>query len=147
MALALDDFDRQILMALRDNARLSNTELASRIPLSHSAISRRIQRMEEGGVIRGYTARIDPEAIGEAVRVLASVHREAQVPAAQVAEDLARLDGVKNCWIVSGDCDVVIEITAKDMADFSDTMLDHIQKVPGVASTRSMFILNTVKAR
>ncbi|MCZ8375265.1 MAG: Lrp/AsnC family transcriptional regulator [Beijerinckiaceae bacterium] len=147
MTLELDDFDHQILKALQAEARLSNLDLAARIPLSHSAISRRIKRLEDAKVIRGYHARIEPQAIGEAVRVLASVQREPQVPAAYVAESLARLPGIKNCWIVSGDCDVMVEITARDMSHFSEIMLDGIQKVPGVAATRSMFILTTVKER
>jgi Lrp/AsnC family leucine-responsive transcriptional regulator len=143
----LDDFDRQILKALEAEARLSNLDLATRIPLSHSAISRRIKRLEAAGIIQGYHARIDPLAMEEAVRVLASVQREPQVPAALVAADLARLPGVKKCWIVSGDCDVMLEITARDMSHFSEIMLGGIQQVPGVAATRSMFILNSVKER
>lgn len=147
MPVDLDAFDHHIIDALRANGRLSNLELAARMPLSHSAISRRIKRLEESGVIRGYHARIDPVAAGEAVRVLASVHRQPHVPAAEVAQALRDLPGVTSCWIVSGDCDVMIEITARDMAHFSSIMLDRVQNLPGVAATKSMFILTAVKER
>lgn len=143
----LDEFDHQIIQALQANARLSNLDLAQRVPLSHSAISRRIKRLEESGVIRAYRACIDPVLAGEAVRVFASVQRQAHVPAADVAHALKEVPGIASCWIVSGDCDVMIEITARDMNHFSAIMLDRVQNIPGVAATRSMFILNAVKER
>lgn len=147
MSTELDEFDHQIIDALRGNGRLSNLELAERVPLSHSAISRRIKRLEEDGVILGYRASIDPVRAGEAVRVLASVQRLPHVPAIEVAEALKDIPGIAACWIVSGDCDVMIEITARDMTHFSSIMLDKVQNAKGVASTRSMFILNAVKER
>ncbi|MCA0400615.1 MAG: Lrp/AsnC family transcriptional regulator [Proteobacteria bacterium] len=147
MAVDIDEFDRQILAALGENARLSNLELAERVPLSHSAISRRIKRLEEAKVIRAYKACIDPVLAGEEVRVFASVQRQPHVPAIEVAQALKDIPGIASCWIVSGDCDVMIEITARDMAHFSSIMLDKVQNAQGVASTRSMFILNALKER
>ena len=143
----IDNFDRQILEALRVNARLSNLDLARVVPLSHSAISRRIRQMEETGVIRGYSARLDATAMGEGMRAFAAVQRQAHVPAIDVARALETIPGVVGCWIVSGDSDIMIEIAARDMADFSATMLGQIQVVPGVAATRTTFILNAVKER
>lgn len=143
----LDEFDRRLLEALRANARLSNLELATLVPLSHSAISRRVRRLEETGVIRGYRTLLDPIAMGESVRAFAAVQRQANVPAVDVARALEKIPGIVGCWIVSGDSDIMIEIAAHDMADFSTTMLDHVQNAPGVAATRSTFILNALKER
>lgn len=143
----IDDFDRQILAALGTNARLSNLELARLVPLSHSAISRRIRRMEEAGIIRGYQAKLDPAAMGESVRAFAAVQRQPHVPAIEVARALENVPGVVGCWIVSGDSDIMLEIAARDMAHFSATMLNEIQTAPGVAATRSTFIFNAVKER
>lgn len=147
MAYPLDEFDHSLLRALRANARISNLELAVMVPLSHSAISRRIRRLEETGVIRGYRALLDPMAMGEGVRAFAAVQRQPHVPAADVARALESIPGIVGCWIVSGDSDIMIEIAARDMADFSATMLDHVQNAPGVAATRSTFILNALKER
>lgn len=145
--MELDQFDREIIEALQANARLSNLELAERIALSHSAISRRIKRLEEAGVIKGYAARIDREAAGESVRAFVGVAREPSVPAMEVAEALRRIAGVASCWIVSGDYDVLIELAARDMAAFSAVMLDHVQTAKGVAATRSMLVLSALKER
>lgn len=147
MTVPLDDFDRRLIDALRVNARASNLDLSKVVPLSHSAISRRLKRLEEAGVIRGYRAVIDPAAVGEDVRAFAAVQRQANVPAVAVAAALAAVPGVVGCWIVSGDSDIFIEIAAPDMAGFSTVMLDRVQHLPGVAATRSMFILNAVRER
>ncbi len=147
MAQNIDDFDRSILEALRANARLSNLDLARIVPLSHSAISRRVRRLEEAGVIRGYRTHLDPLAMGEGVRAFAAVQRQANIPAIDVARALEAVVGIVGCWIVSGDSDIMIEIAARDMADFSATMLDRVQNVPGVAATRTTFILNALKER
>lgn len=143
----LDELDRRLLEALRTNARLSNLELAALVPLSHSAISRRVRRLEAAGVIRGYRTLLDPMAMGESVRAFAAVQRQPHVPAIDVARALEKIPGIVGCWIVSGDSDIMIEIAARDMADFSATMLDHVQNAPGIAATRSTFILNALKER
>ena len=145
--MELDQFDRQILDALQRNARLSNLELAERIALSHSAISRRIKRLEEAGVIQGYAARIDRAATGESVRAFVGVARQPNVPAKEVAKALAKIAGVVCCWIISGDFDVMVEVAARDMAAFSAIMLDHVQSARGVAATRSMLVLSALKER
>ncbi len=143
----IDALDRRILAALQAQARLSNLDLQKLVPLSHSAISRRIRRLEATGVIRGYHARVDPAAIGQSVRAFAAIHRQAEVPAMQVARGLQAIAGIAGCWIVSGDSDIMVEIVARDMAHFSAIMLDEIQQVRGVAATRSMFVLDTLKER
>ena len=147
MAPKLDELDRRIIAALRRHGRMSNLDLAGDIPLSHSAISRRVKRLEDAGVIRGYTARIDPMAAEETVRAFVAVARQPHVPALELAQILRDLEGIVSCWIVSGDSDIFVELAARDMAHFSSIMLDCVQNVPGVAATRSMFILNALKER
>lgn len=141
----LDNFDQAILTALEANARLSNLELAAKVPLSHSAISRRIKRLEEAGVIRGYRALVDPVASGRTVRAFVEVQRLSNISAVTIADALKTLPGITGCWIVSGNADILIEIAARDMQHFSSIMLNHVQTTAGVASTRSMFILDAVK--
>lgn len=145
MSIEIDEFDRAIIAALRDNARLSNLELAGRIALSHSAISRRIKRLEEAGVIRGYRAVVDPSVVGESVRAFTTVQRLPHVSAMELAEAMRQVPGVISCWIVSGDSDLMIEIAAADMKSFSDLMLERLQTIPGVAATRSTFVLEAIK--
>ncbi len=143
----LDDLDRQIIARLSANARLTNLELAELVPLSHSAISRRIRRLEADGVLLGYHARIAPEALGAGLRAFVAVQRQPSVPAVEVARSLSAAEGVAGVWILSGDFDVMIELAARDMPHYSAIMLDQVQTVAGVAATRSMFILSSVRER
>jgi len=68
-----DDFDRKILHELRADARITNNELAERIGLSPSPCLRRVRRLEETGVIRGYTALVDPAAFGWNMVAIAAI--------------------------------------------------------------------------
>ena len=143
----LDDFDRRILDALRADARVSNVELATRIGLSHSAISRRVKQLEDARVILGYHAAVDPAALGHGARAFASVRRAAAAIAAALAQKLSAIAQVAGVWILSGEFDLMIEIVASDMADYARVMLEEVQTIPGVASTRSMFVLAAVRER
>jgi len=137
----LDDLDRRILDALAQNGRLTNVQLAEQLPLTHSAISRRVARLERDGVITGYGAQIDPRALGVTLTAFVGVQRD---PAAAVDDMVAALrviPEVSDAWIVSGDHDFMLLIQAADLQAFSDALLNRIQRVPGVTATRSIFVL------
>jgi Lrp/AsnC family leucine-responsive transcriptional regulator len=146
MGADIDDLDRQLIDVLGRNARLTNLEIATVVPLSHSAISRRIKRLEEAGVIMGYRAVVNRSMLGESLRAFAAVDRQAHVSAVDLARRLAALDKVVGCWIVSGRSDIVIEVCARDVADFSAFMVGEVQNLEGIAATSSTFILEEVKA-
>jgi DNA-binding Lrp family transcriptional regulator len=139
--VALDEFDRRILAELARNARASNLELEGEVKLSHSAISRRIARLEAAGVIRGYTARIDQTAIGLTVRAFVAVTRDPALSAKDLAETLGRVEGVAASFVVTGEQDVFLDIRAPDLQAFADVMLNKVQATKGVATTRSIFVM------
>lgn len=140
----IDDLDRRILKELAENGRLSNTELASRLPLSHSAISRRITRLEQNGAIRGYGADIDPSALGLSIRAFVGVRRDQNSGVEQLSAGLQAIVEVKACWIVTGEHDFLLDVRARNMEEFSNTLLNRIQKVPGVVASTSIFVLRDV---
>lgn len=137
----LDDLDRQLLNELAQNGRLSNTELAARLPLSHSAISRRIARLEKDGAIRGYGADVDPAALGMTIRAFIGVRRDHAVPAAQLSRALREIPDIAACWIVTGEFDFMLDIRTRSMSEFSESLLNRIQQVKGVVATVSTFVL------
>ncbi len=138
---ALDAFDHRILAALARNARASNVELEAEVKLSHSAISRRIARLEEAGVISGYAARVDHAALGLTVRAFVGVTRDPSLSAKELAETLARIPEVEASYVVTGDQDVFLDIRATDLQAFADLMLNKVQATKGVATTRSIFVM------
>lgn len=141
MTIEIDAFDLRIVQELGRNARASNMEMQESVKLSHSAISRRIARLEEAGVIEGYRAIINRTALGLTVRAFVGVTREGAIGASDLAEALSRIEGVRSSYVVTGDQDVFLEVIAKDLQDFADIMLTKVQSVPGVATTRSMFVM------
>jgi Lrp/AsnC family leucine-responsive transcriptional regulator len=137
----LDQFDMRLLRALSENCRKTNKELVETVKLSHSAISRRITRLEEMGVLEGYSARINSSAIGLTVRAMVAVSREASVPAETLGATLAKLPGVIRSYVVTGEQDLFLEILAKDLTEFADLMLKGVQATKGVTTTKSIFVM------
>jgi Lrp/AsnC family transcriptional regulator, leucine-responsive regulatory protein len=136
-----DAFDHRILAALSRNARASNLELEGEVKLSHSAISRRIARLEAAGVIEGYGARINPAKLGLTVRAFVGVTRDPALSAEELGQRLAAIPGVAVSYIVTGEQDVFLEVLAKDLQDFADLMLTRVQAVVGVSTTRTIFVM------
>lgn len=142
----LDDIDQKILVALQDNGRLSNIEVAERVGLSHSSCSRRIARLERDGVILGYRALTDRQQMGFTVRAYCGVIRDPDISWEVVAQKLAEVEGVVSVTAVSGDVDLMLEIVARDMQHYSLVVLHQLSNIKGVSATRSSFVLEEVKS-
>src|SRR3954453_17539327 len=110
----IDETDRQILSILQQNARTSNAEIARQGDMAPSAVLERIRRLESRGVIQGYEARINPEALGLDVLAFVLV-RSADVDRdARPAEVLARIAGVMGAHHIAGEHYVVLKVPTKD---------------------------------
>ena len=142
----LDDYDRKIIAALQGNGRLSNIDVAAQVNLSHSSCSRRIARLEREGVIVGYRALTDRQKLGLSVRAYCGVIRDAGVGWEEVANNLAKIEGVVSVFAVSGDVDLILEIVARDMQHYSHVVLQEVFNSRGVSATRSSFVLEEVKS-
>jgi Lrp/AsnC family leucine-responsive transcriptional regulator len=142
----LDDYDRKIINALQSNGRLSNIDVAGLVNLSHSSCSRRIARLEGEGVIVGYRALTDRQKLGLSVRAYCGVIRDADVGWKELADNLAKIEGVVSVFAVSGDVDLMLEIVARDMEHYSQVVLRDVFDTKGVNATRSSFVLAEVKS-
>lgn len=145
----MDQFDKQILTALQDNARISNVQLAELVGLSASACSRRIQALEEAGVIAGYRAVLDRELIGLPMTVL--VHMSLQTLGRDQMEafEAAVLDipEVIVCYLLSGSSDYLLRVAARDLGDFERIHTEHLSALPFVSRIESNFALREVVNR
>lgn len=144
--IKLDDFDRKILAALQANGRLSNIDVAKMVNLSHSSCSRRIARLEREGVIVGYRALTDRQKLGLSVRAFCGVLRDSDVGWEELADNLAKIEGVVSVFAVSGDVDLMLEIVAMDMEHYSQVVMHDVFNTKGVNATRSSFVLAEVKS-
>jgi Lrp/AsnC family leucine-responsive transcriptional regulator len=141
----LDDYDRKIIAALQANGRLSNIDIAGQVNLSHSSCSRRIARLEREEVIVGYRALTDRKKLGLSVRAYCGVIRDAAVGWEELADNLAKIEGVVSVFAVSGEVDLMLEIVARDMQHYSQVVLQDVFNARGVSATRSSFVLAEVK--
>lgn len=146
--IRLDRTDLAILDVLQREGRISNTDLADRVHLSASATLRRLQRLEREGVITGYSARLDPAALGldltAFVRVQLEKHGSASIDA--FVEAVRGWDEVVACHALTGDMDYLLQVVVRDLRHFSRFLLDRLLNATGVADVNSSFVLRTVKA-
>ena len=147
--LALDEIDRRILTALQENARITNVELAELVGISPSPCWRRVRELEQKGVISSYVTLIDPASIGLPVSVFVQVSLERQVETALEEFEGAVADWpeVMECYLMTGDADYLLRVVVADLAAYHRFLVDHLTRVPGVASIKSSFALKQVKYR
>lgn len=142
----LNEIDLRILNSLQSNARLSNVELAEKIHLSQSPCLRRVRNMETSGIIKGYVALVDQNAVGLPVSVFVSVRLEKQVEhALEIFEGTVQeWPEVMECYLMTGDSDYLLRVVASDLAAYERFLMDKLTRVPGVASINSSFALKQV---
>jgi Lrp/AsnC family transcriptional regulator, leucine-responsive regulatory protein len=141
--MQLDSFDRKIVAALAADGRLTTVDLAARIGLSPSACTRRLQGLEAGGVIRGYRAMLNADAIGLGINIFVEITLERQnddtLRAFEAA--LAACPNVLSCHLMSGSSDYLVHMAARDLPDFERLHANVLGHLPGVARIESKFAL------
>lgn len=143
----LDAVDRSILRELQTDGRISNQDLAQRVHLSPSACLRRVKQLEDGGVIAGYVALINPRAVGQPGTSYTIVNLERLTTVAIEAFERAVLDvpSILDCFYVAGTNDYLIRFTYKDADDLERFHTQVLMRLPGVLRSNSMLVLRTVK--
>ena len=146
-AIELDGYDGRLLQALQRDARQSHVALAETVHLSPSQCARRLQRLEQSGLIRRYTVEIDPQRLGLGVTALVNIalERQSESPARTLHKVLAGMPEVIECLLVAGDADYQLRIVARDLDAFSKFLQDQLMSIPGIASIRSSIVLDSVK--
>lgn len=144
----LDRTDRKILEALQEDARLSSADLAERVSLTPSPCWRRVKRLEEEGVIRGYHARLDSEKLG--YQVTAFVHISLDKKDTEHLQAFERavltIPQVLACHRISGRYDHQLMVVAEDLAAYGAFAEAHINGLPSVKEVYTSFVLREVKA-
>ena len=146
MTQDLDATDRRILAVLQKDARITNADLSEQVNLSPSACHRRVQRLEEDGVIAAYVALLDARKMGRPTIVYVEITLQSQ------AEDLldaferevARVPDILECHLMAGSADYLIKIMAEDTEDFARIHRRFLSRLPGVRQMQSSFALRTV---
>ena len=141
----LDSTDRGILELLQANARISNADIARRLGMAPSAILDRIRKLEQRRVIQGYTARIEPGAVGLDLTAFVLVRTEERVGTGAIGQALARIPEVLEVHHVAGEDCYLVKVRVRDTSGLSLLLRERFGRLRGVRNTRSTIVLSTVK--
>ncbi len=145
MAESIDRIDREILRLLQENARTPNAEIARRVGLAPTAIFQRVRKLEDAGVIRGYSAQVDPHALGLALTAFVLVRTGEGARSQQITPSLVELPEVQEVHRVVGEDCFMVKVRARSAEDLARLLDEQLQAIPGVASTRTTIVLTTAK--
>ena len=131
---------------LQRNGRITNAELAAEVALSASACHRRVQRLEETGLIRGYVALLDARKLERPTTVFVEITLSGQADELLDAFERAvrQIPDVLECHLMAGSADYLLKVVAKDTDDFARIHRQRLAKLPGVQQMHSSFSLKTV---
>lgn len=143
----ISEEDTRILRALQDDGRISNTDLAAKTGMSASPCWRRVKRLEEEGIIKSYTARLDRRALGLDVYAYISVqiedHAENITAAFECA--VAEIPEIIACHQVTGGADYMLVVATRDLDSFAHLANNRLRRLPGIKSINSSFVLKEAK--
>ncbi len=142
--MKFDKIDKQILLELQCNARISNLELAEKVNLSPTPCARRVKQLEESGVIVDHITLLDSEKLGLNLTAMISITMEKHT--AELFErferDAAKLPEVMECYLVTGqDSDFLIKALIRDMRHYEEFLLRRLTKLDGVSGVHTSFVL------
>lgn len=138
----MDDIDRELVEALRSNARSTYAELARRVGLTAPSAHERVAKLESSGVITGYHAEVAPSALGLGVSALIGLFLADDVEADEVADKLAVLPEIEDCWFVAGDESFLLKVRVPNV-DALEGTLGALRRIRGVSRTRTTVVLST----
>lgn len=143
----LDDIDWKILRELQNNGRITNVELADKVGISAPPCLRRVRKLEESGVIRGYRAILNGAAVGQDLVAFCSIglHRQSDSDLKAFAEKTNQWPLVRRAWMVSGESDFLLHCVAKDLSTFQTFVIEELTAAPNVDSVRTALTIRPVK--
>jgi Lrp/AsnC family leucine-responsive transcriptional regulator len=145
--MKLDKFDISILEALQKDARLSLQDLGKIVGLTASPCWTRVKRLEDAGIIEGYTVRLSPEKLGlpETVILHVSLDSHSDEALFEFGRALEGIPEVLEAFLVSGDYDYYIRVAAEDTRGYERFLREKLYKIPGIRNSKSSFVLRRLK--
>lgn len=145
--IEVDRIDIRILEQLQRDAKIAHAALGELVHLSPSQISRRVARLEESGLLKGYMALLDPEVLGLDVEAYTLVSLERHDPHCGEAFEQAiqHFDEILDCVSVTGESDYILRIVAADLQAFARLVSERLVELPGVKMVKSSIALRRIK--
>ncbi len=145
--MRIDRIGQKILRELTRDGRIANTQLAERVGLSPSACLRRVQEMERAGVITGYRAVLDPQALGRGFVAYVTVGLAEHTKAAQQRFEraVAGFDEVRECHNITGTIEYLLRVEAADLAAYKHFHTDCLGTIEGVSRLTTHVVMDSPK--
>ena len=143
----LDAVDRRLLRLLQDSGRATNRELARQVELSPPALQKRVQKLQDAGVILRYTALIEREAVGLDLLCFVQVTLAHHEPEAVLAfrDQLKEIPEVLECHHLTGEFDYLMKVVVKNHKDLERFLFEKLTPIRGVDKVRTSIVLRQIK--
>jgi len=141
----IDAIDERILGLLQRDGRISNAEIARTVEMAPSAVLERVRKLEERGVIKGYLARLCPQAVGKVLLSFVLVRTDSGSWQAETATRLAEFPDIQEVHHIAGEDCFLVKIRTRDTSTLGALLRDRVATLPNVRSTRTTIVLDTVK--
>lgn len=148
MANSLDDIDRTLLRALQEDARQTNADLARLVDLSATGLQKRLKRLEEAGIILGYVAQLDREAVGYDMLCFVQVTLQRHDPDAveNFRQEVQAMSEVLECHHLTGEFDYLLKVIVRNRKHLEQFILHTLTPVRGMDKIRTSLVLSEIKA-
>ena len=144
--MALDELDRRIVAELVEDARATYAEVGARVGLSAPAVKRRVDRLRASGAITGFSARVDPTALGWTTEAYVELYCRGRTSPADIAAAVSKHPEVTDACTVTGEADALLHIRAADVRHF-ERVMERIGAERFVVRTRSVIVLSRLVNR
>ncbi len=142
----MDGIDEQIVALLREDARRSFGSIGAAVSLSAPAVKRRVDRLREAGVIRGYSALVDPARFGWTTHAFVALYCEGRMAAGEVRAAVEEHPEVVAAYTVAGEASALVHVRARDTAHLEE-LLERLRGAPGITRTQTQVVLSTLLER
>ncbi len=143
----LDKIDLKILKILQNNCKITNLDLSKKIGLSPAPTLERVKKLENTEIIESYHAKVNPQAIGLSVKtfVLVSLAWQKDNALDNFIEKIRRIDEIVECYIITGEADILMKIACKDIPTYEDILFKTLSQIDEIERMKTLMTLSTVK--
>lgn len=145
MEQILDNIDLRILQLMQENGRIPNVDMAKQLEMAPSAVLERVKKLEQKGVIKGYTTVIDPTALGQKFLAFVFIRTSDAFTSDETRAALAGIEEVQEVHSIAGEDCWLLKVRTADSAELMALMRSKFARIPSIASTKTTIVLETIK--
>jgi Lrp/AsnC family transcriptional regulator, leucine-responsive regulatory protein len=145
MEVLLDNVDLRILSLMQENARIPNVDMAKQLEMAPSAVLERVKKLEQKGVIKGYTAVINPPAVGQKFLAFVFIRTSDAFASEETRAALAAIEEVQEVHSIAGEDCWLVKVRTADSSELMSLMRNKFARIPTIQSTKTTIVLETIK--